>query len=164
MNREYSFKIINNEKCFNGNVFYNTDYEIDFRKNYSIEEDVFCLYIGKGYNRCYFLMTTGKYVWFGGHNHYKIWKIKKLVFPKFQKGEIYLENSIKDKLIPDEWYVKNWDTYYDKDQNLLCIGDYNTNREDIAIEFCTNIVAVFEEKYLKAIWIKNIEFEININN
>ncbi|MDD2496105.1 MAG: hypothetical protein PHE29_13040 [Tissierellia bacterium] len=46
----------------------------------------------------------------------------------------------------------------------MCIGDYNTNREDIAIEFCTNIVAVFEEKYLKAIWIKNIEFEININN
>lgn len=57
------------------------------------------------------------------------------------------------------WYVENWDTCYDKNNNCICIGDYNNDSGDVAVEFCKNIVAVIQQDKLKAIWIKNINFK-----
>lgn len=67
MNKEYSFKIFINDNCINGKVFYNKDYEIDFRRNDKTNDNIFRLHIGNGYMRYYFSMKTGKAIWFGGH-------------------------------------------------------------------------------------------------
>lgn len=158
MNKKYSFKIVKNGKCIDGKIFYNKDEEIDFHTNYNIEGRAFSLMIGAGYNHCDFSDITNKAEWFGGYNPSKIWKNSALIFPQSQKGEIYIENEL-DQIMDGQWYVNDWNTYYDKKQNIVCIGDYNINKNDITIEFCTNIIAVFEEKYLKAIWIKDIEFQ-----
>lgn len=163
MNKKYSFRTINNGKCIDGKVVYNKDEEIDCRANIglTIEDCPFSLMIGMGYNRCDCSMITGKVIWFGGHNSKQLWKKEKLIFPQSQKGEIYIENELKP-IMDGQWYVQDWITYYDEKQNILCIGDCNTRQEDIAIEFCTNIIAVFEDKYLKAIWIKDIDFTSKI--
>lgn len=157
MNKEYSFKIVNNEICVDGIVVYQ-DEEIFFDTDNKIKGRIFSLMIGKGYNTFDFSVIKNKAQWFGGYNSSKNWINSNLIFPQYQKGEIYIENNLEN-IMDGQWYVENWKTYYDKKQNILCIGNYNTNPEDIAIEFCTNIIAVFEEKYLKSIWIKEISFK-----
>lgn len=157
MNKKYSFKIIINENCNEGKIIYE-DYEINFITNNKIEGNIFSLILG-GYTRLYFSDINNKAVWLGGYNPFESWKKINLIFPNSQNGEIYIEEELKNKDIMDEYYCEDWKTYYDKKQNIVCIGDYKSNSKDIAVEFCNNIVAVFEDKYLKAIWIKDIIFK-----
>lgn len=155
MNREYNFKILNNNNCIEGIVIYK-DEEIFFDTCYKIEGRIFSLMIGKGCNTFDFSMITNRAEWFGGYNSSKNWIKRKLIFPKYQKGEIYIENNLEN-IMDGQWYAEDWKTYYDKKQNILCIGNYNIEEQDVAIEFCTNIVVVFSGKYLKSIWIKDMQ-------
>lgn len=163
MNKEYSFKTIVNKNCIDGKVIYYKDDGLVFKTNHGIDGRPFSLMIGKGYNAFDFSDKTNRASYFGGHNPKQLWKDKELIFPQSQKGEIYIENEL-EHIMDGQWYVEDWNTYYDERQKIICIGDYNTNETDIAIEFCTNIVAVFQEKYLKAIWVRDIEVEFDINN
>ncbi len=156
INKEYSFKTICNGNCIEGIPIYEQR-SISYLSDYQEKGNIFSLYIG--YTSLDFSDFTNMAIGFDGYNSFYGWKKESLYFPISRKGEIYIENNIKDLEIRSEYYTKNWITYYDEEKNILCIGDYNTKEEDIAIEFFTNTVAVFEEKYLKAIWIKNMEFK-----
>lgn len=115
--------------------------------------------IGKGYCELSVAKFNSKIYSFEGINNKEEWISKKLIFPKSIKGELYFVNDTIDIINYDGiWYVEDWDTYYDKDNNYICIGDFNTECDDIAIEFCKNVVAVIEKDKLKSIWIKNIKF------
>ena len=155
MNKRYIFKILDNENYIKGKIKYD-GLEFLFEKQseevFKCKRSIFILYIGAGYNRIIFLEKSKKGDWFGGFNNRSNWINRNLEFPKSVKGELYLECEIEKtdgNDILDEWYIEDWSTYYDKEKNIVCIGDYNINNNDIAVEFCENIIAVLEEKYLK---------------
>lgn len=150
------FRISKNSKYIDGDIFYNNN-EFIFDSN--IGKGEFSLMIGKGYCELSVARFNSKVYSFEGINNKEEWISKKLIFPKSIKGELYFISDTIDIINYDGiWYVEDWDTYYDKDNNYICLGDFNTNYYDTAIEFCKNIVAVIEEDKLKSIWIKNIKF------
>ncbi len=155
INKHYTLKASNNEICYEGSVFYNiTGINFQSRLSRFFVGD-FGMYIGR--YRLYFSVMTRKAMGFGGSIDSDTWIKRNLKFPRSFKGALYLENDLYHG---NESYVEDWSTYVDKEQNMICIGDDNANENDVAVEFCTDTVAVLEDgKYLKAIWMKNIDFE-----
>ncbi len=156
INKDYCFNILKNEKELSGKIKYcNLKFIFEKDCETEIKDDSFNLYIG--YMMLSFSVTSKKAKRFSGFNSYKKWINKNLELPVSVKGELYLNDELENQ---SEKYIKYWSTYFDKVKNIICIGDYHQKENDVAVEFCANIIAVLEEgKYLKTIWIKNIEFE-----
>lgn len=151
------FKAIKNEECIEGKMFYEKN-EFIFNSNSGTGE--FSLMIGNGYNELSVARFNYRIYSFGGTNVREMWIKKSLKFPNSEKGELYIQgDEINICDYDGEWYVRDWNTYYDEKDNIVCIGDCNTQSKDSAIEFCKGVIAVLREHDLKAIWIKNINFK-----
>lgn len=158
MNKDYSFRIAHNDKCFSGKVKYDVSEGINFIERNQSDEGFFELYFG--YVMLCISLCTKRAECLIGFCPFESWEFRELILPTSYKSELYIENDIASKDLKIEYYVDDWYTYYDKNKNVLCMGDLNVHDNDEAVEFCTDIVAVLEDgKYLKAIWIKNMEFE-----
>lgn len=150
------FRISENSKYIDGDIFYNNN---EFIFDSSTGKGEFSIMIGKGYCELSVARFNSRIYSFEGINNQEEWIIKNLIFPDSIKGELYFISDTIDIINYDgTWYTENWHTYYDKNNNYICMGDFNINCNDTAIEFCKNIVAVVERDKLKAIWIKNIKF------
>lgn len=161
MNKDYKFRIQNTGKCVQGTIIYKeyekNDCGFTFKEQDVINEDIFGLYIG--YTKLVFSVKLKKAIWFGGWNNYHHWLKAPLELPQSVKGELYIDYELDNT---DERYAENWPVHYEIEQNLICMGDYNTSEDDTAVEFCTDIIAVLQDQCLKAIWIKNCKF-INVS-
>jgi len=66
-----------------------------------------------------------------------------------REGELIIENS------------SNWKTFYDSQKKWLCFGNVQREKDDVAIEFATNTVAVLHQRQLKALWLKPSFYKIH---
>lgn len=148
------FKIKESLECINGEIFYHKN-EFIFETNNGNGE--FSLLIGKGYCELSVAKFNLRVYSFGGVNFKDTWIDKNLEIPNSVKGELYVNNIVNNN--DGIWYTENWNTYYDKKNNFICIGDYIVNENIIGVEFCKNIIAIVDQGQLKSIWLKNINFK-----
>lgn len=157
MDDNITFKISKSSEYINGEISYENN-EFIFESNKGKGE--FSIMLGKGYCELSIARFNSKIYSFEGMNNKEDWISKALEFPNSIKGELYLINRNIDTINYDGiWYTEDWNTYYDRDNNFICMGNYKTDLNDIAVEFCKNIVAVIIKNKLKSIWIKNINFK-----
>ena len=100
----------------------------------------------------------GEVIHVSGCNPQHIWVNRTLHVPEVKKGRLFVQF---DKPIMGGTgidYANDWQTYYDKNNNWICIGDYNTTEDCELIEFASNIIAALKNEKLIAIWAK-IEIE-----
>ncbi|QLY80375.1 hypothetical protein [Clostridium intestinale] len=84
------------------------------------------------------------------------WIEKKLELPTYFTGELYLKEEIEagvSKRLIESSTVK---TKYDKESGWICIGDESMLKNEIAVEFATNTIAVLSANTLKSLWVKPI--------
>ena len=155
---DITFKVNKDLEYINGEITYNNN-EFVFESN-SVKGE-FSLMLGRGYCELSITRVNSRINSFGGINIKEDWISNDLVFPSNIKGELHFISSTTDINSYDgTWYVENWNTYYDEKNNYICMGDCDTNSEDIiAVEFCKNIIAVTERGNLRSIWIRNINFK-----
>ena len=89
-----------------------------------------------------------------GYNPSSGWINKKLSLPTVEQGALILNNEIDSPQSIDG--SKAWKTYYDSHTGWICIGTFNVEQYDLAIEFATKIFAVLHNGNLKSVWIKPI--------
>ena len=148
------FKIKNNLKSIDGKIFYK---ENEFIFQSDIKSGEFSLMIGKGYCELSISKYNMRVNSFGGINFMEDWIEQDLKFPESTEGELYISgSSIKNS--DGDWYTKKWKTYYDKKNGYICIGNYKYKKNCNAVEFCKDIIAMINNKKLKAIWLRNINF------
>lgn len=155
MNKEFTFKYKITNECPNGYVIYKNEEILFIQNNKNIDRQ-FSLMIGYGYNDLSISIINNKVVTFNGANPKRIWKKANLELPNYLKGEVYIDNDL-ESIMDGQWYTETWDTYYDKNKNILCIGEKIINPDDIFIEVCENIVICLDEIYLKGIWIIDLK-------
>ena len=155
MNKEYTFKYKITNKCRNGYVIYRNK-EILFIENNKNIDRQFSLMIGYGYNDLCISTINNKVVTFNGVNPKRIWKMAKLKLPQYLKGEVYIDNAL-EPIMDGQWYTETWDTYYDKKNNILCIGEKIIDSSDVFIEVCQDIVICLNNIYLKGIWVIDLK-------
>lgn len=148
------FKIKERLECVDGEIFYNKN-EFIFETNNGNGE--FSILIGKGYCELSVAKFNLRVYSFGGVNFKDTWIDKNLEIPNSVKGELYVNDIVNNN--DGIWYTENWNTYYDKKNNFICMGDYIVNENTIGVEFCKNIIAIVDKGQLKSIWLKNINFK-----
>lgn len=148
------FKIKESLECVDGEIFYNKN-EFIFETNNGNGE--FSILIGKGYCELSVAKFNLRVYSFGGVNFKDTWIDKNLEIPNSVKGELYVNDIVNNN--DGIWYTENWNTYYDKKNNFICMGDYIVNENTIGVEFCKNIIAIVDKGQLKSIWLKNINFK-----
>lgn len=78
---------------------------------------------------------------------------KELKIPQSRKGELYFKPAEEMIIYSGTMYKTLKDTcYYDKKNNILCIG--NPSQEEEAVEFAGNTYAVLKQNDLAAIFMK----------
>ena len=93
-------------------------------------------------------------IW-GFHAPPKRWIRKELHAPSFFTGSmILLHETIEEGDIFGLEGSEAWHTYYDAQTGWVCMGTDVQDKEDIAVEFATNVVAVLQKNQLKALWLK----------
>lgn len=152
MNSKYAFKVIITNDCIKGHITYENGEILFFPSNRKREKE-FSLMIGKGYNDLSISTVNNQVVNFSGYNPENTWINIKLTLPKSQKGELYIKNNL-DPIMFGQWYSESWDTYYDKQKNIICLGDYHEDKKDTFIEICTDLIVCLNDELLKSIWIK----------
>jgi len=155
MNKEYTFKYKITNECLDGYVKYQNK-EILFIQNNKNMDRQFSLMIGYGYNDLSISTINNKVVTFNGVNPKKIWKKAKLKLPEYLKGEVYIDNDL-ESIMDGQWYTETWNTYYDKHNNILCIGEKTIDSSDVFVEVCKNIIICLNGIYLKGIWIIDLK-------
>lgn len=80
---------------------------------------------------------------------------KKLEIPQtIIEGKIYLETKKELKAGTGEYLNKKRILiYFDEIQNILCIGNSNTTKNNINVKISSNLIISLNEKKIKAIWI-----------
>jgi len=150
-----TFEINEKAECIDGEIFY---YKNEFIFETNSGKGEFSLMLGKGYCQLSIAKFNSRVYSFDGMNWKEDWINKKLTFPQSVKGELYI-NNIYVESGQGNWYVENWNTYYDKKNNFICIGNCTVNQDDVSVEFCKNIVATIGKGKLKSIWIRDIIFK-----
>jgi hypothetical protein len=83
------------------------------------------------------------------------WRQQRLRPPEFFPGSlILLDTTIEEGDIVRLKGSEEWRTYYDPMTAWVCIGDMTWSKDDIAVEFATNSVAVIQGSQLKSLWLK----------
>jgi hypothetical protein len=93
-------------------------------------------------------------IW-GYHPFHLIYRKKELCIPNFVTGNlIILDETLEEGDIIRLEGSEEWYTCYDSSTGWLCVGDEILNKDDIAVEFATNIIAVLRHKQLISLWLK----------
>ena len=123
-----------------------SEYSFDFEPTQSSSYDVLVGDLTISFD----VDLNAKQVW--GYNPNLGWIDEKLSLPTAVQGTLNLANEIDNPQRIDG--SKEWKTYYDSCTGWVCIGISNKERNDLAVEFATNTIAVLNDGNLKAIWIK----------
>jgi len=142
---------------FPGGLFY-------IQNEHSLYYQPFCRVVGVvilcgAYTGLDTICETGEIVHISGLNSQNSWIKKKMSFPKAIRGRLCVhfdEPPVEGTGIS---YDRTWETFYDADQQCICIGDYQTNESDDCVEFANNVIAVLRGGDLIAIWAKIKEVE-----
>lgn len=146
------FKAITTGIKTNGQVIYEkNDYSFDFKpaQNTDITLMVGYLYLGIDSET-----MLARQVW--GYSPSSSWMKKILKVPTYFSGDLSLQEEIQAGLSQRLGDSENWTTYYDPDTGWVCIGDDSFSKNDIAVEFATNTIAVLKEENLKAVWLQPV--------
>ncbi|MRS05087.1 hypothetical protein EG832_18015 [bacterium] len=146
------FKAINTGRKTKGQVIYEKyDYSFDFKpaQNTDITLMVGYLYLGIDSET-----MLARQVW--GYSPSSSWTRKTLKVPTYFYGDLSLQEEIQAGLPKRLVDSGNWTTYYDSDTGWVCIGDDSFSKNDIAVEFATNTIAVLKEENLKAVWLQPV--------
>ena len=100
------------------------------------------------------ICETGEVVGFSGLNPHGTWIPMKHKMPESLRGDLIVHFDLPPVKGTGIEYDRSWNTHYNKKENCLCIGDYDTHKDDNCIEFANGIVAVLRGNQLVAIWAK----------
>lgn len=95
-------------------------------------------------------------IW-GYHYPPESWVKKELQKPEFFAGSLLLIDDVIDD--GDTLVLhgsREWETYYDIHTGWVCIGDCDHSKEDMAVEFVSDAVAIINNQQLKALWLKPV--------
>jgi len=100
------------------------------------------------------ICETCEVVTLSGYAPKTSWLRKKINLPKAKKGCLlahFDDPPLKGTCID---YASYWDTYYDEEKQVICIGDYQIHGDDDCVEFANNTIATLRNGDLIAIWAK----------
>jgi len=100
------------------------------------------------------ICETGVVANISGLNSKRVWIPMDAKMPKAIQGELVAHFDDPPLKGTGVDYNRSWNTYYNKNDSCLCIGDYNTLNDDNCIEFANGIVAVLRGNQLVAVWAK----------
>lgn len=137
---------------YNFEPFFNLSEQSFFTKPDAINE--FSVLIKGAYTSLDVSLISSSIYCISGFNPQHKWRNAKLNFPKAIKGR--LEINLNGDEIPGTGveYVTNWDTFYDQQSGVVCIGQPLFIEEAVNVEFNMNTIATVVEQVLIAIWIK----------
>lgn len=87
-----------------------------------------------------------------GLHPYRLWKFADLTIPQFLKGYVKCLDNYESGISYRDKDFENWNTYYDKNNGWVCIGDKDIMYD--AIMFATNSAVVIKNNKIMSIWIK----------
>ena len=100
------------------------------------------------------ICETCEVVELSGFNHRSSWIPMRYKIPKSLKGSLiacFDKPPIKGAGVE---YDRSWQTYYNEQEDCLCIGDFHSHTGDDCIEFANGIIAVLRNNQLIAVWAK----------
>ena len=154
INMDLLFEAIKGKVSYQGQIVYRRDeWSFDFLPN---QVSDFAVIVGM-LNIAFIVVGTSIayacQIW--GYHPHTIWIEKKLSLPISFEGNLVLRSDVVnefDNVTLEE--AKRWKTYYDDAIGWVCIGDDSQDKEDLAVEFATGIIAVINKQHLKSIWLK----------
>ncbi|MDB2152532.1 hypothetical protein [Clostridium butyricum] len=150
-----NFKVKKKSEINKGQVIYSKqELSFDFKPIYSAD---YLLLIG--YTNLSFDSESKNACQVWGCNPINTWINKILKKPKSIRGNLILDTELE--LGDNKRYVEagEWTTYFDKRNGWVCIGEYEEENNDIAVEFAENTIAVVNQENLKALWLKPMFIE-----
>ncbi|MGN1316455.1 MAG: hypothetical protein ACI4VW_05255 [Acutalibacteraceae bacterium] len=93
-----------------------------------------------------------------GYNPKENWIQSKLEFPQMQAVCGQLELVEREEFINGSaiTYNRAWQTFFDSDSGMICIGDTNITSDIVLVEFCVNIFAALLNDELVSVWLKPV--------
>ena len=147
-----NFSFYSKEIEFIGELIY-------IRNEYALSYKPFCTNVNAGILfgagvELNVIRETNEIVHISGFNPMNTWVDKIISPPKAKKGCLLI--NLKSPLLKGECieYDTSCLTYYDKEKQYICIGDYDTNVNDDCVEFANNIIAVLRDGAIIAVWAK----------
>jgi len=144
-------------RSFTGSLLY-------IRNEHSLYYKPFCLNVGTAiicgpYTGLDIICETCEVVHISGLNPKSTWICKTMTVPKYKSGYLWAHFDKPPDKGGGVRYNDSWNTYYDEENQYICIGDYLTNDGDDCIEFANNVIAILRDGNLIAIWAKFKEVE-----
>ena len=150
-----NFKVKEDLEINEGKVIYvKKDLSFDFNPVYSGDYSLLIGYISLSFDS---ETKCACQVW--GCNPINTWVNKELKKPKSIKGNLLLDAEIDSGDNKRLIEAGVWTTYFDKSIGWVCIGTYQEDKNDIAVEFAENTIAVVNDNKLKALWLRPIFIE-----
>lgn len=145
-----TFKVKEDLTINQGEVIYiKKDLSFDFKPIYSADYSLLIGYISLSFDS---ETKCACQVW--GCNPINVWVNKDLNKPKSIKGDLLLDDEIETGDNKRLIEAGAWTTYFDKSTGWVCIGNYEEESNDVAVEFANNTIAVINQNNLKALWLR----------
>jgi len=100
------------------------------------------------------ICETSEIVHISGFSPKGAWIKKTLDFPASKKGCLFVHFDMPPAKGTAIEYGEYWETYYDDEKQLICIGDSHIENGDDCVEFANNIIAVLRDGDVIAIFAK----------
>ena len=107
--------------------------------------------IGKSYFGLDFFVKSGEIVQVSGLNPSSTWINKQLVIPKSKTGRVFCNTNILLPVGIGIDYRRDFETFFDKKNNYICVGDPQLDSQCACIEFCNKTYAVIKNRELLSI-------------